>query len=145
MSTYHLAAASIGLGLTAFASPPASAGPLIGSPHLGKETAPHVHLAQRRDGRAERRVVVRPDFRPGRVVVRPGFAPVRPGRVVVTRGWRRPGNYWWRPGGAVAAGAAVGFLGAAAVASFAGAPPAPGYCWYYTDPSYTQGFWDACP
>ena len=39
----------------------------------------------------------------------------------------------------------VGFLGAAAVASFAGAPPAPGYCWYYTDPSYTQGFWDVCP
>ena len=145
MSTYHVAAASIGLGLTAFASLPASAGPLIGSPHLGKETAPHVHLAQRRDGRAERRVVVRPDFRPGRVVVRPGFAPVRPRPVVVTRGWRRPGNYWWRPGGAVAAGAAVGFLGAAAVASFAGAPPAPGYCWYYTDPSYTQGFWDVCP
>jgi hypothetical protein len=22
---------------------------------------------------------------------------------------------------------------------------APGYCWYYTDPSRTQGFWDACP
>ncbi len=145
MSTYHLAAASIGLGLIAFASPPASAGPLIGSPHLGKEIAPLVHLAQRRDGRAERRVVVRPDFRPGRVVVRPGFAPVRPRRVVVTRGWRRPGNYCWRPGGAVAAGAAVGFLGAAAVASFAGAPPAPGYCWYYTDPSYSQGFWDICP
>ncbi len=27
----------------------------------------------------------------------------------------------------------------------AGAPPAPGYCWYYTDPSRTQGFWDVCP
>src|SRR3984957_5199907 len=26
----------------------------------------------------------------------------------------------------------------------AGHPPAPGLCWYYTDPSYRQGFWDAC-
>ena len=26
----------------------------------------------------------------------------------------------------------------------AGAAPAPGMCWYYTDPSRTQGFWDYC-
>lgn len=26
-----------------------------------------------------------------------------------------------------------------------GAVPAPGYCWYYTDPGRTQGFWDVCP
>jgi hypothetical protein len=25
-----------------------------------------------------------------------------------------------------------------------GAAPAPGMCWYYTDPSRTQGFWDYC-
>ena len=25
-----------------------------------------------------------------------------------------------------------------------GSPPAPGMCWYYTDPSQTQGFWDYC-
>ena len=55
MGTYHLAAASVWLGLTAFASLPASAGPLIGSPHLGKDMEPLVHLAQRRDGdRADR-------------------------------------------------------------------------------------------
>ena len=34
-----------------------------------------------------------------------------PGRpVVVAPGWRRPAAYWWRPGAAVAAGAAVGFV-----------------------------------
>lgn len=25
------------------------------------------------------------------------------------------------------------------------AAPAPGMCWYSTDPSRTQGFWDYCP
>ena len=51
----------------------------------------------------------------------------------------------WRPGGAIAAGAAIGFVAAATAAAWAGSPPAPGYCWYYTDPSRTQGFWDVCP
>jgi len=59
--------------------------------------------------------------------------------------WTRPGNFWWRPGGAVAAGAAIGFVTAATAVAWAGAAPAPGYCWYYTDASRTQGFWDACP
>lgn len=65
--------------------------------------------------------------------------------VVVAPGWRRPAGYWWRPGGAIAAGAAVGFVTAAAAASYAGSPPAAGYCWYYTNPQRTQGFWDVCP
>jgi hypothetical protein len=59
-------------------------------------------------------------------------------------GWARPGWYRWPAGGAIAAGAAIGVIGAAAAYSWAGAPPAPGLCWYYTDPSRTQGFWDAC-
>jgi hypothetical protein len=59
--------------------------------------------------------------------------------------WRRPGGYWWPSGGAVAAGAALGFISAAAAASWAGAAPGPSLCWYYTDPSRRQGFWDACP
>jgi hypothetical protein len=59
--------------------------------------------------------------------------------------WARPGRYWWRPGGAIAAGAAIGFVTAATAAAWAGAAPGPGLCWYYTDPSRTQGFWDACP
>ncbi len=58
--------------------------------------------------------------------------------------WARPGWYHWGPGGAIAAGAAVGVLAAGAAAAYAGAAPAPGLCWYYTDPSYRQGFWDAC-
>jgi len=60
-------------------------------------------------------------------------------------GWARPGGYWWPVGGAVAAGAALGFVSAAAAASWAGAAPGPNLCWYYTDPSRRQGFWDACP
>jgi hypothetical protein len=59
-------------------------------------------------------------------------------------GWARPGWYRWGPGGAIAAGAAIGVLAAGAAVAYAGAPPAPGLCWYYTDPSYRAGFWDAC-
>jgi hypothetical protein len=73
----------------------------------------------------------------GRAVVRPGYAGggVR---------WARPGRYYWPRGGAIAAGAAIGFVTAATAAAWAGAAPAPGMCWYYTDPSRTQGFWDYC-
>ncbi|WP_245334715.1 hypothetical protein [Bradyrhizobium mercantei] len=88
------------------------------------------------------RTVVGPGVRPGWhgggarwVGPRPLPGP-RPG------GWARPGWYGWPVGGAVAAGAAVGFVTAASAAA---APPAPGMCWYYTDPSRTQGFWDYCP
>jgi hypothetical protein len=56
----------------------------------------------------------------------------------------RPGWYSWAPGGAVAAGAALGFVTAATAVAWAGAPPEPGLCWYYTDPSRRQGFWDVC-
>src|SRR5262245_36043618 len=77
-----------------------------------------------------------------------GGAAVRRGAVVAPGvrygGWGRPAGYWWRPGGAIAAGAAIGFVTAATAAAWAGAPPAPNMCWYYTDPSRTQGFWDAC-
>jgi hypothetical protein len=79
-----------------------------------------------------RTTVVRPPgYRPG---VRPGYGPR----------YARPA-YRWGPGGAIAAGAALGFVAAGTAAAWAGAAPAPGYCWYYTDPSRTQGFWDACP
>lgn len=76
----------------------------------------------------------------GNAAVRPGYrAPVPAG------GWYRPASYWWRPGGAIAAGAALGFVTAAAAASYAGSPPAAGQCWYYTNTQRTQGFWDVCP
>jgi hypothetical protein len=64
-------------------------------------------------------------------------------RGVVVGGWARP-RYRWAPGGAIAAGAAIGVLAAGTAIAFAGQPPAPGLCWYYTDPSRTQGFWDQC-
>jgi hypothetical protein len=68
------------------------------------------------------------------------------GRHVYTGGtWVRPGGYWWPVGGAVAAGAALGFVTAATAAAWAGASPGPAYCWYYTDSSRQQGFWDSCP
>ena len=73
----------------------------------------------------------------GNVAVR-GTTAVRGG------GWARPGWYGWPRGGAIAAGAAIGFVSAATAAAWAGAAPAPGMCWYYTDPSRTQGFWDYC-
>jgi len=57
--------------------------------------------------------------------------------------WVRP--YRWAPGGAIAAGAAIGFVTAATAAAWASAPPEPGLCWYYTDPSQRAGFWDTCP
>ena len=80
--------------------------------------------------------------RPG--VVRPGVAVVRPGYRY--GGWARPGWYRWGPGGAIAAGAAIGFIAAAGAAAYATAPaPAPGMCWYYTDPYRRAGFWDYCP
>lgn len=60
-------------------------------------------------------------------------------------GWRRP-YYGWRPGGAIAAGAAIGVLSAAAAAAYAtSAAPTAGLCWYYTDATYQTGFWDYCP
>jgi hypothetical protein len=83
----------------------------------------------------------------GVVAARPGVRPgYRPGGIaVVTRpgGWVRP--YRWAPGGAIAAGAAIGFVSAAAAASYGYRAPQPGLCWYYTDASRRNGFWDNCP
>jgi hypothetical protein len=74
-----------------------------------------------------------------------GNVAVRNRAVVAGRGgWARPGWYRWPAGGAIAAGAAIGFVTAATAAAWAGAPPVAGMCWYYTDPSRTQGFWDYC-
>jgi hypothetical protein len=77
-------------------------------------------------------------YRGGAYAVRPGYRPGYWG------GWARPGWYSWPAGGAIAAGAAIGVIGAAAAASWAGPAPGPGLCWYYTDPSQQRGFWDAC-
>jgi hypothetical protein len=102
---------------------------VVRGPH-GGVAAGHVHPGYR------------PGYHPG---YRPGYHPAyRPGYRPGYVGWARPGWYHWGPGGAIAAGAAIGVLGAAAVAAWAPPPPAPGLCWYYTDPSQRNGFWDAC-
>jgi hypothetical protein len=95
--------------------------------------------------RPGRPVAVAPGFRPGvRPVYRPGVRPpvYRPGRPVYGN-WYRP--YRWRPGTAIAVGAAIGVIGAASAAAYYGQPPEEGLCWYYTNPSRTAGFWDVCP
>ncbi|WP_457796877.1 hypothetical protein [Methylocystis sp. S23] len=72
----------------------------------------------------------------------------RAGPVIGYRGayagaWRRP--YAWPPGGAIAAGAAVGVMTADDAIGYATvAAPADGLCWYYTDENASQGFWDVC-
>ena len=53
--------------------------------------------------------------------------------------------YRWAPGGAIAAGAAIGVLAYGATVAWAPPPPQPGLCWYYTDSSQRNGFWDTCP
>lgn len=98
-----------------------------------------------RGGAARRTTVVGPrgGVATSRTVVR-GGAVVRPGYAGGGVRWARPGRYYWPRGGAIAAGAAIGFVTAATAVAWAGAAPAPGMCWYYTDPSRTQGFWDYC-
>lgn len=135
-------AVALGLAVVAVAAPPASAiNTAAGT--LGyqiKQESPVIDVVVvRRGGSVRRTTVVGPRGNAAsRTVVR-GGAVVRPG------GWVRPAHYHWRPGGAIAAGAAIGFVAAATATAWAGAAPAPGYCWYYTDPSRTQGFWDVCP
>jgi hypothetical protein len=116
-----------------------------GSGHVGRPGGGHPGHIGRPGGGRPGHIGGRPGVgRPGHIGRPGGVRPVhpiaRPGRP-----WVRPPNYTWRPGGAIAAGAALGFITAATVGAYAGAPPAPGYCWYYTDPSRTQGFWDVCP
>ncbi len=53
--------------------------------------------------------------------------------------------YRWAPGGAIAAGAAIGFIAAGTAVAWAPPPPQPGLCWYYTDSTQRNGFWDTCP
>jgi hypothetical protein len=60
--------------------------------------------------------------------------------VVVVRPYRKWNNkgYYGRVIGGVAIGTV---LGAAAYSAMA---PAPGLCWYWADPTMTQGYWDYC-
>ncbi|HYI27552.1 MAG TPA: hypothetical protein VD863_06840 [Bradyrhizobium sp.] len=112
--------------------------------HQFKQDSSLIEVAARRGGAVRRTTVVGPrGGAASRTVVR-GGAVVRPGYHGGGVRWARPARYGWPRGGAIAAGAAIGFVTAATAAAWAGSPPAPGMCWYYTDPSRTQGFWDYC-
>jgi hypothetical protein len=160
----RLLLAFAGLALSSAFGPVAVATPLSASKAI-EQPAPLVEQVARfarrggfaRGGMARRSTFVGPrggvarttTMRRGAVGYRGGV--VRPGwhgagtRWVGPNGWVRPGRYWWPVGGAVAAGAAIGWVTAATAATWAGAAPGPGMCWYYTNASHTQGFWDACP
>ncbi len=146
--TFNSMACAAVIGLAGFAMTASSASALVGGAGSSlqqqlKQDSPVTEVYVRRGGAVHRTTVVGPRGNvASRTVVRRG-AVVGPG--VRPGGWVRPAHYHWRPGGAIAAGAALGFVAAASVVAWAGSPPAPGYCWYYTDPSRTQGFWDACP
>jgi len=141
------AVATLVLAFIASMASQATAAPLTvaASADLINATDPiATEIAYRRGGVARRTTVVGP--RGGvyrRTTVARGAA-VRPGWNGAGTRWARPGWYGWPVGGAIAAGAAIGVVSATAAAAWAGAPPAPGMCWYYTDPSKTQGFWDYC-
>jgi hypothetical protein len=59
--------------------------------------------------------------------------------VVAVRPWRPRPHY-----GTFIAGVALGTIVTAAVIGAAPAAPAPNVCWYWADPSMSQGYWDYC-
>lgn len=70
-------------------------------------------------------------------------------RTVVRRGPTvvvRPVRPWVaRPYyGAIIGGVALGTVIAVTAATIAPPPPAPNLCWYWSDASQTQGYWDYC-
>jgi hypothetical protein len=154
LKTSYRAASAFVVGLACLATMISPASALVTGPQSAvqqqiKQDSPITEVYVRRGGAARRTTVVGPrggvasrTVVRGGAVARPGVA--RPGYGGGVR-WARPGWYRWPAGGAIAAGAALGFVTAATAVAWAGAAPAPGMCWYYTDPSRTQGFWDACP
>jgi hypothetical protein len=133
--TFNTMTCAVAIGLASFAIMVSPASALVtgaGSSRLHQlnENSPVTEIMVRRGGMrggaVRRTAVVGP--RGGvatRTVVRRG-AVVRPGYRGGGVRWVRPANYYWRPGGAIAAGAAIGFVAAATAAAWAGAPPAPG-------------------
>jgi hypothetical protein len=59
---------------------------------------------------------------------------------------RRPMRRWAaRPYyGTVLGGVVLGTIIGVAIAGTAPVAPAPNMCWFWTDPNYTQGYWDYC-
>ena len=115
------------VAIAGFAASSHSASALSPGPIIALEKQAQIHNSDI--------VEVRAVARRGGVAVGPrGNAAVYRSRTVVGgpgyRGggvrWARPGWYRWPAGGAIAAGAAIGFVTAASAAAWAGTAPAPG-------------------
>jgi hypothetical protein len=148
LKTFNGMACAVIIGLAGLAMMTLPASAFVGGADSSlqqqlKQNSQITEVVVRRGGAVRRSTVVGPrgGVYHGRTAVR-GAAVARPGRRGVA--WARPARYGWPRGGAIAAGAAIGVVTAATAAAWAGAPPASGMCWYYTDPSRTQGFWDYC-
>lgn len=101
----------------------ANAAPLPVSPRAAGDSL-KIEVQRRFGGRGPARVHVAPRVA-GPRIVRP--APVwRPRRAFVVGPGYRVARPWWRPGYAVAAGAALGFIAAGPAIAWAGQPPGPG-------------------
>lgn len=76
----------------------------------------------------------------------PAAAITTPTRVIRIGNWVRPREYWWQPGGAIAAGAAWAAWPATSASLWVGTAPDANLCWYRTGPIgfWWVGFWDVC-
>jgi hypothetical protein len=76
----------------------------------------------------------------------PRAAIIAPGRVIRVGNWVRPREFWWQPGGAIAAGVAWTAWPAASASPWVGTAPDSNLCWYRTSPFLLgwNGFWDVC-
>ncbi len=146
---YHLKAKSICMVLAMLVG---LAPPMVGSGSADAQVRSSGRDVSRQNIRRSRPAGVQHTQRGNRSHVnrRRGSHAVHRGRPV-TRHYRRGGvvvvhpRRHWNRGGAIAAGAAIGFMAGAAATSWAGPPPRAGYCWFYTTSTRTHGFWDWCP
>lgn len=76
----------------------------------------------------------------------PAAAITTPRRIIRVGNWVRPREFWWQPGGAIAAGVAWTAWPAASASPWVGAAPDQNLCWYRTRPFLMgwNGFWDVC-
>lgn len=142
-----LLAAALVIGVMVPSSASAAAG--LGLPKLEGVIAPTVETVALKHRPAHRpggSIGHRPVIKPNRPVIRPPhharppqFRPPHRPPVVIVRPWHRK-HYFGR----VVAGVVIGSIVYAAIAGSVPTPPAPGLCWYWTDPTQTRGYWDYC-
>jgi hypothetical protein len=101
-----------------------------GHVHAGGAARMHAGGAGRVHVNASRRTNVNVNVRRTNVVA-VGRRPVR--------GWVRRPYY-----GAVVGGVVIGTVIGATIVGTAPVAPAENLCWFWSDPAYTQGYWDYC-